>query len=330
MRRSATSTVLVTGATGFVGASLCRHFAAKGHRVVAVCGPSGAGWRLANAASTIETVKVDLTAANEVSALLRDAQPEVVLNCAAYGAYPSQTEPSRIYRVNFEAVRHLVEAAGALPGFRAFVHAGSSSEYGLHCTAPREDSAPLPDSDYAVSKVAATAFVQFVSKTRNFPGWVLRLSSVYGPYEEASRLIPRLLKCGKEGTYPPLVDPQISRDFVYIDDVCNAFERVVESATTVARGEVFNIGSGHATTLATIVERVRQLFGIAQEPVWGSMANRRWDHRDWYSNPTKAFEMLGWKATTSLDDGLAATARFTDENTNVTNDAERHAVTGAR
>ncbi|MDB5213310.1 MAG: UDP-glucose 4-epimerase [Myxococcaceae bacterium] len=326
---AATPTILVTGASGFVGACLCRHFARDARRVVAVHGPSRRRWRLTDGAPAgIEDVEVDLGSADAVRALVREVRPSVVLSCAAYGAYPHQNEPARVYRVNFDGVRHLLDACSELEGFGAFVQAGSSSEYGSNCTAPREDSAPVPDSDYAVSKVAASAFVQYAGKKRGLPAWVLRLSSVYGPYEDASRLVPRLLASARRGTYPPLVNPKVSRDFVFIDDVCKVFERVVERASSIAPGEIFNVGTGVCTTLEDIVGRVRALFRLTAAPAWGSMADRHWDHRDWYSNPKKAEEVLGWRATTTLDEGLAATARWMDENPAALSAAEANVVTG--
>jgi len=330
MSANAPSTILVTGASGFVGACLCRHFAASaGQRVVAVHGPSRRRWRLAEGApANLENVEVDLSSPDAVRALVREVQPSVVINCAAYGAYPHQAEPARVYRVNFDAVRFLLDATSEVEGFRAFVQAGSSSEYGSNCTAPREDSAPVPDSDYAVSKLAATAYVQFAGGKRRVPAWVLRLSSVYGPYEDASRLVPRLLAHGRQGGFPPLANPKISRDFVFIDDVCAAFQRVVDQAPSLAPGEVFNIGTGVCTTLEDIVGRVRSLYRISAESAWGSMADRKWDHADWYSNPEKAKKVLGWSATTSLDAGLAATSRWMDEHPAAVSAAEANVVTG--
>ena len=339
-RDAAARPILITGASGFVGACLCRHFAAKSERVVAIHRPSsaprasGGRWRLSEApvanGREIEHREVDLGSREDVKALVRELQPAAILNCAAYGAYPHQTDPTRTYQVNFDGVRYLLEAAREVDGLRAFVQAGSSSEYGSNCSAPREDSAPVPDSDYAVSKVAATAFVQLSGTKRNVPAWVLRLSSAYGPYEDVSRLVPRLLLQGRKHAYPPLASPQISRDFVYIDDVCAAFERVVERASTLPRGEIFNIGTGTCTTLADIVARVRKLFEISEEPTWGSMSNRNWDHPDWYSNPQKANDVLGWRATTSLDDGLARTARWMDEHPSLLRAAEANIVTGGK
>ena len=304
--------ILVAGSCGFVGANLCRYFAARGASVLAVDGPSGNDWRL-RGFPTVERVKVDLTSWNDVKALMAREQPSVVINCAAYGAYPSQDDAERIYRVNFHAVRFLLEAARELPRLRAFIQAGSSSEYGLNCSAPPEDGPTLPDSDYAVSKVAATAATQLYALKHRVPAWVLRFYSIYGPYEDFSRLVPRLLLCARTKTFPKLVDPNISRDFVYIDDVCRAVESIVERATSLRPGEIYNIGAGVRSSLGELVSLVRTTFDIPAEPVWGSMANRSWDHPDWFSDPRKARRDFQWSAAVPLREGLVATMRWLEE-----------------
>jgi dolichol-phosphate mannosyltransferase len=320
--------IVITGASGFVGANLLRHFAGKGRKVIGLEGPVGAEWRTRGL--DVEVMRLDLCQEADVKAFLRETQPVAVLNCAAYGAYPSQTDSSRIYRVNFDAVRYMLEALRECPGFRAFIHAGSSSEYGHNCSGPSEQSATSPDSDYAVSKVAATALLQFYATKHRMPCWVLRLYSVYGPFEDLSRLMPRLLRMAQSKELPPLVNPAISRDFIYVDDVARAFESVLTHAGELPSGQVYNIGAGQRVTLEELVAVARQTFDIAQQPAWGSMPDRHWDHRDWFSDPSKARRELGWSAETSLSEGLRQTMRWMVTHPDLVREGERHSVTMVR
>jgi dolichol-phosphate mannosyltransferase len=262
----------------------------------------------------VERQRLDVCNEADIRAFVRDVQPSAIYNCAAYGAYSVQADPRRIYEVNVLAVRYLLDAVREVPDFRAFVQAGSSSEYGYNCQAPREDAATEPDSDYAISKVAASAMVRLYAKKYNVPGFVLRLYSVYGPFEDFSRLLPRLLWTAREGRLPPLVNPSISRDFVYVADVVAAFESVLERAPSLTPGDIFNIGTGVRSSLGELVEVVRELFKVQVKPEWGSMPERSWDHSAWYANPSKASESLGWKATTSLAQGLTATSQWLTDN----------------
>jgi polyisoprenyl-phosphate glycosyltransferase len=320
--------IVVTGASGFVGANLLRHFAARGKAVIGLEGPMGADWRTRGC--NVELIRVDLCKEDDVRAFIREARPAAILNCAAYGAYPSQNDSSRIYRVNFDAIRFMLEALSGSPGFRAFVQAGSSSEYGMNCTAPSELEPTAPDSHYAVSKVAATALLGFFAEKHGMPCWVLRLYSVYGPFEDFSRLIPKLLLRARDKELPPLVNPTISRDFVHVDDVTQAFEAVVDRSEQLSKGQVFNIGAGRRVTLEDLVAVARATFGISEEPKWGTMPDRRWDHKDWYSNPQKAKRELGWSARTPLADGLRQTLQWIEQNPDLVREGEQHSVTAVK
>jgi dolichol-phosphate mannosyltransferase len=329
MAHASTASVVVTGASGFIGANLVRHYAASGARVVAVAHAAGPTWRLQDLPPNVERVDVDVCAAGEVRRLLGAVRPHVILHCAAYGAYSSQTNAEQIYEVNFEGLRHVLEAARGLTDLRAFIQMGTSSEYGTNCRAPREDAPTAPDSDYAVSKVAATTLLGFYGAKYRLPAWVLRLYSVYGPFEDPTRLVPRLLAEAKLDRLPPLVDPTISRDFVYVRDVCAACDAVIGKAGTLRPGDVFNIGSGRRTTLEDMVTIVRDLFGVSAGPRWGSMANRRWDHADWYADPAKAAAVLGWSVATTLAEGLSATSAWMDEHLGLLETAVQQSVLGA-
>lgn len=316
MSVSRTRPVVVTGCSGFVGANLAISLAARGVRVIGLDSPSGIDWRIRSTPG-IERVRLDLSNDADVQAFVQNSQPLAIFNCAAYGAYSVQADPHRIFDVNVLAVRRLLEATRAVAGFQAFIQAGSSSEYGFNCQAPAEDAPTEPDSDYAISKIAATALVRLYAKKHGVPAFVLRLYSVYGPFEDFSRLVPRLLCTAQEGKFPPLVNPSTSRDFVYVSDIVRAFDAVWERAAELTPGEVFNIGSGVRTTLVELVQLVRGLYAVPAEPVWGSMPDRSWDHAAWYANPEKAARLLDWRAGVSLTDGLLATRAWLEQNPEV-------------
>ena len=262
----------------------------------------------------------------EVKSLIREIKPSVIYNLAAYGAYSSQTDVDRIYRVNFESVRYLLDEVSQLSGFLGFVQAGTSSEYGLNCSAPSEDAPTRPDSHYAVAKQAATALTQFYALKHDVPAWVFRLYSVYGPYEDTSRLILKLLIHASKGSLPPLVDPQISRDFIYLEDVCRAFESIIEQKDRVKKGEIYNIGSGTKTTLGDLIQMTCEAFQLSTKPSWGSMDARRWDHPEWYSNSSKASKELNWHPKIPLIEGLNMTMKWIRDHLELIQIAEKNSV----
>lgn len=153
--------ILVTGASGFVGANLFRTIRAVRDDVYA-CIRHEKGWRLADVPDD-SVIAVDLNDAAATKNLVDSVRPQTVFNCAAYGAYSFEQEPGLIHQTNAQSVIELVARLASRP-IAAFVHAGSSSEYGTHSAAPLESDACAPNSHYAVSKVAAADFLRYMGK----------------------------------------------------------------------------------------------------------------------------------------------------------------------
>lgn len=247
-----------------------------------------------------------------VSTVLTKRAPKVIFDCSSFGAYSFEQDIERIHATNYTCFIHLLETVSTLP-LHAYVHAGSSSEYGLNANAPHEQDQLLPNSHYAVSKCAAAAAVAFYGKVRNLPVANLRLYSVYGPYEDSSRLIPVLCEHAHRNDLPPFARPQTSRDFIHVDDVIEAFVRTALSMNLDIAGESFNIGTGTKTSLADLASLTQKIFSIDATPKFKESVARAWDIDMWVANPSKAKQMLQWQPKTSLEDGLKITATWWEE-----------------
>ena len=138
----------------------------------------------------------------------------------------------------------------------------------------------------------------------------MRLYSVYGPLEDSSRLIPNLIRQGLVLQLPEFVRPNISRDFIYIDDVTAAFVQAAVNLQEEDYGHSFNIGTGRKTTIAEVANLGRRIFNIPDEPRY-TMTDRQWDVADWYAQPDRAHDRLKWASTIALEDGLRRTATWT-------------------
>jgi len=299
--------IAVFGAGGFVGANLVRTLLQYRNDVFAITSKPFVPWRLEEMDAS-RILQCDITSQEQVHRLFEEHRFMTVFDLAAYGAYSKQEDIQLIHRTNYLSLLHLLESALQV-GTRAFVHAGSSSEYGLNCAGPSEDDCLQPNSHYAVSKAAAASMIHFYGTIRGLPVTNLRYYSIYGPYEEPDRLIPTLIAQGFRGKYPPLVQPDISRDFVFVADAVTATLLAAVHIEKV-RGTSVNIASNRKTPLRELVAITQRLFSIPHAPVWGEMANRKWDLVDWYGNATKAHQALDWTATTSLEAGLQQTMEW--------------------
>jgi dolichol-phosphate mannosyltransferase len=297
---------LITGAAGFIGANLVRHLLGGGHEPTAVVRDGAVPWRLHDISDQVSICHADLSDPEAVRRAVRQGRPEVIFHLGAHGAYSWQQDFEEMLAVNVGATEALLGVAREV-GAR-LVAAGSSSEYGLKDHAPLETEAVEPNSHYAVTKVCATHLCRLAAGIHGQHAVTLRLYSVYGPWEQPGRLMPALVERALAGDLPPLVAPETARDFVWVDDVCEAF---VLAATTELPdpGAVFNVASGVQSTLRSVVDMTRELFGIDTEPTWGTMEQRGWDTRVWIGAPAAAHETLGWHAETPLRVGLR---RFAD------------------
>ena len=302
--------ILVAGAAGFVGANLFKMLAAVRDDVYAVV-QREKNWRLAEV-SDEKIIAADINDFLATKNLVHSIAPQTIFDCVAYGGYSFEEDANLIYQTNFQSIVNLINllARGA---FSAYVHAGSSSEYGNNCAGTAEEAVCEPNSHYAVSKFAAASYLHFMGKQRGFPCVNLRLFSVYGPLEDTSRLFPNLIRQALVGKLPPFVDARTSRDFIHVDDACSAFVLAAAKMHPGLYGENLNIGTGTKTTIAELASITQRVFKVVAEPQFGTMQGRAWDLTDWYSNPQKAMELLEWRPYIGLDEGLKSMAMWVEK-----------------
>ena len=278
--------ILVLGAGGFVGGHLYDTL----HSVREdVCGPRHFRFN-GHARAVIEFYK-----------------PRTILDCVAYGGYLAQTDVARIYQTNVDLKAEFLEVASEY--HCTYIHAGSSSEYGNILDAPPENIRRRPHTHYAVSKSAASDMIQYFGNHRAMRCCNLRLYAIYGPNEPVKdRLIPQVILNGLQGTYPPFVSPLITRDFIFVDDVCQAFIYAALRLDPEHYGDSFNIGTGNETSIKHLAELSKYVFNIEKDPTF-EMPERIYDLKGaWRAQPDKAFDVLGWRYKVGLLEGLRKTA----------------------
>ena len=294
--------VILTGGTGFVGANLVRRLLHDGHEVHLLVRPNYQPWRIEQIRSDVRLHELHLHDSEAVSRVVSQIRPDWVFHLAAHGAYSWQTDWEQMVRTNIQGTMSLVSAC-LKTGFEAFVNTGSSSEYGFKDHAPAESEPVEPNSHYAVTKVAATLLCRQTAQSQRVHLPTLRLYSVFGPYEDPGRLLPNLILHGLKGELPPLVDPDVARDFVYVDDVVEAY-LLAANVCTPEWGPIYNIGTAVQTTLREVVTVAREAMNIRAEPVWSSMPNRQWDANVWVSDNRKIRAQLNWQPQHTFAEGF--------------------------
>ncbi len=298
--------VVVTGAAGFVGANASAALAAEGAEVHALVRPGCTSWRLAHLPHA-ELHEVDLTDQGAVVRTLVGLRPECVFHLAAYSAYAARPDEQMRLRVDVGGTLAVLEGAREA-GCRRLVHAGSSLEYGPYERPIGEDLALRPVVHRGVTKAAATLAVLRAARARGDGAVVLRLFSVYGPWEHPHRLVPSAVRAAWTGEVLPLTGSGLRHDLVYADDVADALLRA--GLEPGACGEAINIGSGEQHANEEVVDLVARAAGAPVRREVGAFAARDCDTGCWVADIRKAERLLGWRPATSLARGIERTVSW--------------------
>ena len=301
-----TEKVLVTGATGFVGANLVRRVLQQGYDVHIFTRASSNKWRLADVMSKLNDYTVDLVQTGKLKALIRHVKPDIIFHLAASGIYGGVNLTERkLIENNFWGTVNLVNACRDID-YKCFVNTGSSSEYGPKKHPMKETDVCEPINMYGITKCAATLYGSFVAKTEGKPIIGLRLFSPYGPYDDKTRLVVYSIVNALQNNDLNLANPDAVRDYIYVEDILNLYLKIIDRAYEL-KGEVFNVGGGSQTTISYIVGKVIELTQSKSKVNWGVAGGRRWDTERWEADIEKTSKAFDWKPTYSIEEGLKNT-----------------------
>jgi nucleoside-diphosphate-sugar epimerase len=163
-----------------------------------------------------------------------------------------------------------------------------------------------PQSVYAIAKLAATLYAQRAAKIKKIPVTTLRLFSPYGPQDNEKRLIPQVISKLSAGEQIHVANPGHVRDFVYIDDVVDAYIISVKKSNRLS-GQIINIGTGTQTTIRKVVKLIGSHFKSENSILWHKGDELRYESPVWKANNDKAKRLLGWQPKIDLEEGIKRT-----------------------
>jgi nucleoside-diphosphate-sugar epimerase len=296
--------VFITGASGFIGSNLTRRSLDKGAEVFINIRKTSDIWRIGDILDEVNIIPVDITEYDKLKDSLKEIRPDIIFHTATYGGSGEQKNTEKIVETNIIGTVNLVRSCRDT-NVNLFVNTGSSSEYGIKDTAMTESCLLEPVTEYGASKAAATLYCQTITYSEKLPIVTLRLFSPYGQYEQKSRLVPSLILSALLKINPKIASRQFVRDFIFIEDVLDAYEAVIDINN--ARGKIFNIGSGQQHSVGEVVDTIIQLLGnevtyeIDFPQVWKS------EPTFWQADIQRAKSELYWEPKYSLEKGLTAT-----------------------
>jgi nucleoside-diphosphate-sugar epimerase len=296
---------LVTGATGFVGACLTRALVKQGKAVNILVRDKNLNWRLNDISSKLNIYECDITD-KKLGHVMDKIKPSHIFHLAAYGSLPQQDNFDQMILVNLKGTKNLIDVLEKFD-YKVFVNTGSSSEYGIKEDQMSEKDILAPVNDYGVTKASATLYSQKQANRTGKPIITLRLFSPYGYYEDINRLIPSLILKALKNETIELSSPKNVRDFIFIEDVVNAYIKV--SNSDFKSGEIFNVGSGNQHNVKEVVDQVMSLTNSKSKILWKKIIvqKRQIEPQTWEANIEKIKSELDWRPKHSLSEGLRKT-----------------------
>lgn len=310
--------VLITGADGFMGSHLTERLLALGASVDAfvrydsrACLGARHLSNLSGSAGALgEVLWGDLAAPDAADAIVA-REPQVIFHLAADAWVPrSFTSPRDVVTSNVASTLNVLHAARQLRGLHRVVITSSSEIYGTARTERIAEDHPLePTSPYAASKVACDRLAISWWRTFETPVSIIRPFNTFGP-RHLYDVIPKFIRLALAGAPLTVHGSGLqSRDFTYVDDMVDAF--LVMGAHEAAVGRAVNFGTGLATTVLDVAERIREVTGSRSKIV--HTPERAAEVERLCCDPSLAARLFDWRAGVHLDEGLRLNVQWATE-----------------
>lgn len=302
--------VLVTGATGFLGSHLTQTLCDKGARVVALVRDHihDSLLRHSGMFDRMNIVNGDLASLPLLERAIGEHEVEVVFHLAAQAIVGvAHFNPVSTFETNIAGTWNILEACRRQGGVKRVVVASSDKAYGDHDVLPYDESCALQGKHpYDVSKSCADLIALTYAHTYKLPVAITRCGNLFGPGDlNFNRIVPGTIRSVFNGQAPLIRSNGAPlRDYIYVKDAVDAYMLLAESMGDASiHGQAFNFGTAKPLSVIEIINRILYLMGRDDlKPVVLNEAKGEIIHQ--YLSSDKARQLLGWEPVASVDAGL--------------------------
>lgn len=244
---------------------------------------------------------------NILKKIIKQSRPQFIFHLAGFGIRPGQNSFLRSAEVNIYGLINLLSSLEKLD-YERFVYSGTSAEYGPSSVAMAENQMLNPVTFYGATKAAGTLITQAFSQVYCKKAAVLRPFYVYGPDEGPARFVSTVIRRGVSGRELKLTSLSEKRDFIYVEDVIDAY--LLAAVKDIKVHTILNIGTGKEHCLKDVIEIVERKIGKRIKVKEGVYPCRPWKSGCWAADISKAQKVLGWKPAHTLSVGIDKTIEW--------------------
>ena len=295
--------VFITGGTGFIGQHVVKQLVKDKHTLLLLCPENEELPHSLKTSKTLKILKNDLSNIDIWKKEVGHFKPHASIHMAWEGI------PNYNYK---NSMRNLVYGLNLITmlaeiGCKCVLCTGSCWEYGQKSGKLNEDLEVKPSNAFTAAKNSLHMVGREIAKENNMKFIWTRLFYVYGPGQKSHSLIPNIINAIESGNTPDIKTPHSRNDFVYVEDVANAIYMLI---TKQPKGEIYNIGLGHSTEVAEIINMVYSCYGLNKK--YDSLNEISADlvQTDFWADISRIKNDVGWEPKFNVEKGIEKTIEY--------------------
>ena len=267
-------TILIVGGSGFIGNAIVKKFN-QDYKLISISRNFPK-----KKIKKVTYIKCDILNYNKLKKILEKFNFDIVINALA-----NKDQVHINNKTHIQGNNNLIKYVINKKKIKNFIQIGSSQEYGSLSAPHSEKFFKIPQDDYGYHKLIITFYLKYLRIQKNFPSVIVRPYSIFGPNQKNKHLIPIAITKIKNNKSFEILNPNIKRNFIYIDDFINIIEMII--LKKINNADIINIGYFKSITVLQMINKISKQFKNSKIKIKNNSKNT--NH---YPNLTKLSNLL--------------------------------------
>jgi nucleoside-diphosphate-sugar epimerase len=305
-------TILITGATGFLGSHIAEELINKGYKVVALKRSTSSLWKCDSFKNRIRWIDCDNWIEAEAEVIKQD--PKILIHTAWNGVKASDRDDWEMQEKNLAFFVSLLETVKQTK-ISKIISLGSQAEYGIFEGSVSEDYPCNPSTAYGANKLCASVLLRSFAEQNKIDWYWIRIFSVFGPREDKNWLIPAAINNLLERKPMALTSCEQRYDYLFVKDFATGILSVVKN--NKRNPGIYNMSSGTTIQLKSILSFLEENLAAKQQLLQiGALPLRTGQVMHMEGNSDRFFRLFNYKPTYSIYAGLEETINYYKDSKN--------------